>query len=205
MSKMDTWFRKFDPRRPKDPSDLFAWKDGEIMVVLRPENQAKKLEGLNAIPVGTPHVTAQAMFQALLDDQPHRFIGYAGKKGNILDKWGMEKEPTFHPGDSFVGMGSGVFEPPVFMQTRKFHKETWDGNTVLVLPRPDLKGDSNTGIVLSGSNAGSIVLRGGSAECDCHIPTLNRIWTGDPERHWTKGPENATHAEATSAAPEATA
>ncbi len=74
------------------------------------------------------------------------------------------------------------------MVSGRFHEEIWDGRKVLVLPRPDLKADSNTGIVLESPDAtekASIVLRpGGSAEIDCHIPTLNRIWTGDPNKDY---------------------
>jgi hypothetical protein len=188
---MDTWFRKHDPRRPKDPSALFAFKNGGPLVVLRPENPEKAIA---MIPKqGTPSAAAQAAFDKLLNEQPHQFIGYVSKKGAILDKWGREIEAHMKPGDSMVDCSS-QFEPPMFMQSGKFHTEMWDGRKVLVLPRPDLKADSNTGIVLESPVAedrAAIAIRPGcGTEVDCHLPTLNRIITGDPKRHYKNGPAN---------------
>jgi hypothetical protein len=167
-----------------DVSSRFLFKDGMVMVILRPENVDRKLAGVAAIKDGTPHEIAQPAFDELLREQPHQFIGYAAKgRPDILDKYG-ETIDTLRPGDSFVGcnLDAKMFEPPLFMRTGISHYEVWDGLTVLVLPRPDLKLDSNTGIVVESTNPadrGSIVLRGGATKVDCHIPTLNRIWTGD--------------------------
>jgi hypothetical protein len=193
VSKMDNWFRNHDPRKPKDPSQLFAFKNGKPVAIVRPEDPAYILAHLPA--EGTPHEEAKQIFDSLLYDHPHRFIGYASKKGAILDKWGREKEAHFQPGDAMIWRDD--FELPMFMQSGHFHKEVWDGRTVMVLPRHDLKADSNTGIVLESpkpEERASIVMRPGCglSEPDCHLPTLNRLWTGDPERHWKNGPEPQT-------------
>ncbi len=191
MSRMDKFFRKHDPRLPRDVSERFLIKAGHVMAILRPEDPERKLKGLERIPDGTPHEIAQPIFDELLSEQPHQFIGYAARSGvkgipagAILDKWGHPID-TMKPGDSFVGCGTGTpLEPPAFQTTGHFHMETWDGVKVMVLPTPDLKMDSNTGIVMEGTGRGGLALRGGITEPDCHIPTLNRIWTGDPEIYW---------------------
>ena len=191
MSKMDTWFRKHDPRNPKDPSGLFLFRNGHPVVVLRPKDAAVKMAAINLIPDGTPHEIAAKAFDEALNSQPHQFVGYAGRgaQGSILDKWG-KKVGDIMAGDSLCG--GPQFEPPMFMQSGHFHKEVWDGRTVMVLPRPDLKADSNTGIVLECSDPSeraAIVIRpGGGTEVDCHLPTINRLITGDPERHYLNGP-----------------
>lgn len=190
MSKMDTWFRKHDPRKPKDPAALFA---PGPMVVLRPEDPQRTMDGLAKIPVGTPHDKAKPMLDELLNEQPHQFIGYVGKSGNVLDKWGTEIEPHMQPGDSMCGLAPD-FEPPMFMQTGHFHQEIWNGRKVLVLPRTGLKADSNTGIVMESpdpAEKASIAMRPGCGltEPDCDLRTLNKLWTGDPDRHWRNGPE----------------
>lgn len=163
-------------------SGRFLFKGGSVMAILRPRDVALKLAGVAKIKEGTPHEIAAPMFDALLDEQEHLFVGYAAKgKPDILDKWG-NKVGDLLPGDSFVGLGN-LLEPPMFMRTGVMHQEIWEGRKVLVLPRPDLKLDSNTGIVMDApdpADKGSIVLRGGATEVDCHIPTLNRIWCGDP-------------------------
>ena len=174
----------------------FLFKNGEFMVILRPADPARKLAWLDKIPVGTPHEIAQPLFQEALDEQPHRFIGYASRRGAILNSDGEEIEAAFQPGDSFSG--GPHFQPPAFMLTGKIHEEIWDGDTVVVLPRPDLRCDSCTGVVTKSryeDRRGAIVLRaGGPPEVDCHLPTLNRIITGDPNidyRTQTKGDASA--------------
>ncbi len=131
-------------RLPKEPSELFAFKNGKPVAVARPEDPAYILA--NMPKVGTPHEEAKEILDRLMYDHPHRFIGYASKKGTILDKWGREKEPHFQAGDSLIWRDD--MELPMFMQSGKFHHEMWDGRKVLVLPRTDLKADSNTGLVL---------------------------------------------------------
>ena len=189
MKNMGKWFRKHDPRLPKEPSELFAFKDGKPVAVARPEDPAYILA--NMPKVGTPHEEAKEILDRLMYDHPHRFIGYASKKGAILDKWGREKEPHFQAGDSLIWRDD--MELPMFMQSGRFHHEMWDGRKVLVLPRTDLKADSNTGLVLESpdpTERASIVMRPGCGllEPDCHLQTLNRLWTGDPDRHWKNGP-----------------
>jgi len=198
MSKMDTWFRKHDPRKPKDPAKAFVFKEGYPVVVLRPENAAMKLAAVAAIQVGTPHAEARKAFDAALNAQPHQFVGYlsnmkaamgdgmfSAPAGRIVDKWGRDVGAV-EPGDSFCG--GPQFAPPVFMQSGHFHKEVWDGRTVLVLPSPGLTKDSNTGIILESSDASeraAIAIRpGGPSEIDCDIPTLNYFMTGDRNKAW---------------------
>lgn len=182
MSKMDTWFRKHDPRAPKDPSKLFTFGNTGPLVVLRPKDAAVKMAMMPA--EGTPHLEAAKAFDDALNAQPHQFFGYAGKNGDVLDKWGR-KVGELKAGDSIVS--APEFEPPMFMQSGHFHKEVWGSRTVMVLPRPDLKADSNTGIVLESSDPSeraAVVTRGGVTEPDCHMPTLNRIMTGDSEKDY---------------------
>ncbi len=196
MSKMDEWFRKH-PRtktaRTADPSNnLFLFRNGHVMAVLRPESAAVKLAQLESLKDGK---MTEAQFDALLNDQPHQFIGYALRtqpngngKMNIGDGWGKAIDEV-QPGDSFVACGHGTpLEPPKFMQTGVCHVELWDDEEVVVMPTPDLKGDSNTGVVIRSKNGhnGAIVTRAGITEPDCHLPTLNKIITGDPERHWSR-------------------
>ncbi len=186
MSKMDTWFRKHDPRKPKDPSQLFVFRDGFPMVVLRPADAEKKVAAVKVITEGMPHKEASRLLDEALNDQPHQFIGYLSKSkaGDIVDAWGRVKF-NVQPGDSFCS--GPEFAPPMFMRTGHFHKEVWDGRTVLVLPNPALTVDSNTGIVLEScdpAERAAILLRGGVTEIDCHIPTLNRLMTGDPNKDW---------------------
>jgi hypothetical protein len=183
MSKMDTWFRKHDPRNPKDPSKLFAFRDGGPLVVLRPKDAAVKMAMMPK--EGTPSAEAAEEFDKALNDHPHQFAGYAGKNGDLLDKWG-NKVSELQPGDSLVS--GPQFEPPMFMQSGHFHKEVWEGRTVLVLPRPDLKADSNTGIILESPDPkerSGIMMRGGAKEIDCHRPSLNLILTGDPNKEFS--------------------
>jgi hypothetical protein len=79
MSKMDTWFRKHDPRLPKDPSKLFVFRDGGPLVILRPKDAAVKFAQLEAIKDGTPYEIAAEAFDKALNDQPtpsiHRVHG----------------------------------------------------------------------------------------------------------------------------------
>ncbi len=193
MSKMDNWFRKHDPRTKKarDSADttnnLFLFKNGKVMAILRPADVALKMAHTKRLENGT---MSPAEFDAMLSKQDHQFVGYAAKGSpKILDGYGRPID-ELKVGDSFVGCGHGTpFAPPMFMQTGKYHAEVWDGETVVVLPTPDLKGDSNTGIVVKSEkpeNRGAIALRGGITEPDCHLPSLNRIITGDPERHYTR-------------------
>jgi len=181
---MDTWFRKHDPRKPKDPSEVFAFKGGTPLAVLRPENPALTLEGLAKVPDGTPHEVAKPMLDALFSQQPHQFVGYMSRKGEVIDKWGrVIGQPQ--PGDDLCW--SDEFEPPMFMQTGRFHTEVCDGRTGVVLPNSDLKRDSSTGIIIAApdpKHVGGVALRGGIKEPDCHIPTLNRMIHGDPDKAW---------------------
>ena len=197
MSKMDTWFRKHDPRTKaartaEKTNNLFLFKDGRVMAILRPEDAALKIAQFEQIKNNiTP-----AEFDAMLNEQPHQFIGYAAKGSpKILDGFGKPID-ELKPGDSFVGCGHGTpFEPPAFMRTGKMHVELWGEDEVVVMPTPDLDGDSNTGVVVKSpkeENRGAVVLRGGTKEVDCHLPTLNRIITGDPERHYTRPPKIET-------------
>lgn len=187
MSKMDTWFRKHDPRKPKDPSVLFAFRDGTPLAILRPADAERTMRGLDAIAEGTPHEIAKPAMDALLTEQPHKFVGYLSRKGEVLDEWGrIIGQPE--PGDSLCGCGPGMeLAPPMFMRTGTFHKEVWDGRTVVVLPRPDLSMDSSTGIIVAApdqKDLGSVALRGGIKEPDCHIPTLNWMLTGARDKPW---------------------
>ena len=212
MSRMgsDAWWRHRKRQEEKKPdselSGRFLFKEGRPLAVLRPEDPARKLESVNKIEVGTPHEIAQPMFDAILNEQPHLFVGYLAKiredgsgSGEILDKWGSVVD-SIKPGDSFVGCGPGTpLEPPAFMLTGISHTEMWDGRFVLVLPRPDLKIDSNTGIIMASDTEGErggIAIRGGcGTEVDCHIPTLNRIITGDPNKDYrTYKHEDKSHA-----------
>lgn len=166
-----------------DP-DQFVFKEGRPMAILRPSDLGKKLAGLAKIPTGTPHEIAKPMLDQLLEEQPHQFVGYATKSGKIVNCAGKVIS-SLQPGDSFIGVDpdNQLLQLPDFMTTGVHHLEIWDGRTVVVLPRPNLKVDSNTGIIVSPSDAserGAIMLRGGQIEIDCHIPTLNRIITGDP-------------------------
>jgi len=181
------------PKQPDKPTSyggagMFVFKGGEPMRVLRPEDAAVKLAAVNLIPEGTPHKISAEAFDRALSDQPHQFIGFAGKDGSILDKFGKVID-TVKPGDSFVG--GKQFELHAFMTTGRFHEEQWDEHTVVVMPKPDLKSDSNTGVVVKSPDSsllGAIFMRGGSTgEVDCHIPSLNRIITGDPKKDYRGG------------------
>lgn len=182
-------------RKPTEPksfggAELFVFKGGEPMRILRPKDAAVKLATIEAAPDGTPHAVASELFDRALNEQPHQFVGFAGKDGNVLDKFGRVVGPML-PGDSFVG--GSQFELPAFMTTGTFHEEKWDVHTVVVLPKPDLKSDSNTGVVVKSPDSsllGAIILRPGSTgEVDCHVPSLNRIITGDPNKDYRGGGE----------------
>lgn len=171
--------------------ESFVFKNGEPMRVLRPEDAAVKLAtaGLRsgAVPGSLSledQLDAEA-FDLSLSEQPHQLVGFAGKDGSILDRFGRVVG-TLQPGDSFVS--GEQFPLPAFMTTGAFHKEQWGDHTVLVLPRPDLKADSNTGIVTKSADRsllGAIVMRPGSTgEVDCHIPSLNQIITGEPNKDY---------------------
>ena len=179
--------------------DLFVFKDGEPMRVLRPEDAARKMatagftEAMAANP-GSADVPLDAeAFDRSLSEQPHQFVGFAAKDGSILDRFGRVVGKV-QPGDSFVG--GAHFEVPAFMTTGHFHEEQWGAYTVLVIPRPDLKVDSNTGVVMKSPDAsllGAVVLRpGATGEPDCHLPSLNRIITGDPNKNYRGDPPPAT-------------
>jgi len=186
--------------RTKEVADIspgdFLFKNGNPMAILRPAvaDVAPKIRAFEKIPAGLPAEPYQAYCNEILDRFPHRFIGYALKDGRIVNCAG---KPIDHvePGDSFVNP-SNALQLPDFMVTGRMHDEIWDGRRVLVLPRPDLKADSNTGIVLESpdpTEKASIVLRGGATEIDCHIPSLNHIWTGDRNVDWrTKGSAAST-------------
>lgn len=184
------------PKQPDKPTSyggaaMFVFKGGEPMRVLRPEDAALKMatagfpEAMAANPGSTDVPLDAEAFDRALSEQPHQFIGFAGKDGSILDKFGKVID-TVKPGDSFVG--GKQFELPAFMTTGRFHEEQWDEHTVVVLPKPDLKSDSNTGVVVKSPDSsllGSVLLRAGSTgEVDCHIPSLNRIITGDPKKDY---------------------
>lgn len=168
--------------------DQFLFKNGNPMAILRPrpEDVAEKLRLFDEIPATLPYEVHQAHITEILCDKiPHQFIGYALRDQRIVDCSG-KPVGSIQAGDSFVSP-SNQLQLPDFMVTGKMHDEIWDGRRVLVLPRPDLQADSNTGIVLESpdqTERASIVLRGGAPEVDCHIPTLNRIWSGDPERDY---------------------
>ena len=170
-------------RGVRGPED-YVFAGGYVTVILRPRDPQRKLDELDKIKPGTPHEVAKRMMDSLLWEQDHRFVGYASRDGKILDRRGRVLG-DLQPGDSFAG--GPHFRPPDFMLSGKYHTEQWGADTVFVLPRPDLKADSNTGIVMESddlSRRGSIVTRGGITEPDCHIPSLNRIITGDPDIHW---------------------
>ena len=172
--------------------DQYVFKDGDLMAILRPrpEAVAEKIRLFSEIPAGLPAEAYQAYVSEIMDKFVHRFIGYALKDGRIADCSG-KLIGIVQPGDSFVHPESkdhkAWLQLPDFMITGRMHAEIWGDRKVLVLPRPDLKADSNTGIVLESpdpTDRGSIMIRAGATEVDCHIPTLNRIWTGDPEKDW---------------------
>jgi hypothetical protein len=187
-----------EPAKPPDPwkpfdSSRFAFKEGAPFGVLRPKDAARKLVGLERL-YGVSDRDGR-MFDELLTEQPHQFLGYLGCLNDdggvppILDGWGKEVGRV-QPGDSFV-RSNMLSALPAFMLTGSCHLEWWNTEygrvIVTVLPRPDLKADSNTGIVTGPPDCdkkGSIAMRGGIAEPDCHIPILNRIWTGDPDVYW---------------------
>jgi hypothetical protein len=167
-----------------DPQD-FVFDNGKLTIVMRPKDQALKLRTMSRLTEGMPHQTAKPIFDQSLNDQPHQFVGYLSKSGKILDKFGEEKD-SVQPADSLCGLPDD-WEPPAFMTTGKCHEENWDGDTVLVLPRPDLRADSNTGIITKSpdpTRLGAIALRGGAKDVDCHLPVLNKIVTGDPNRDY---------------------
>jgi hypothetical protein len=152
------------------------------MRVLRPADVALKMATATAKRDGA--IDAEA-FDRSLSEQDHQFVGFAAKDGSILDRFG-KVVGTLQPGDSFVS--GPQFSLPAFMATGTFHEETWAEHTVVVMPRPDLQADSNTGVVVKSSDPsllGAVILRPGSTgEVDCHIPSLNRIITGDPAKDW---------------------
>jgi len=192
LSNMNKWFRKHDPRNqkpkdsPADPNDLFGFKNGRPVAILRPRDVALKMKTADRA-VGLTKEKADAIWNEALSEQDHEFVGYLGKDGGILDKWGR-KVDELRIGDSMVGCGQGTpLEPPAFMMGGKFHQEVWHGRKVFVLPNPELTHDSNTGIVMESpdpAERGAIVTRNGVSEVDCHIPSLNRIITGDPDIHY---------------------
>jgi len=200
MSKMGRMFNRLHERgwgrgAPVGPTygpELFAFKNGEPLRVLRPEDAARKMAtaGLTEASIGYhgPPPDTEAMDRAL-NEQPHQFIGFAAKDGKILDRFGRVIDAV-RAGDSFVS--GPQFSLPAFMTTGKFHEETWGEHNVVVLPRPDLKADSNTGVVVKSKDRsllGAVILRPGSTgEVDCHIPSLNRIVTGDPAKDWRGDP-----------------
>lgn len=187
---MDTWWHKRRKRgqQSADQSGKFLFKEGRVMAILRPKDPELKLASVARIKIGTPHEQAQPMFDELLNEQPHLFVGYAARgTGNILDAYG-DVIDVIKPGDSFVGCGTGTqLTPPMFMRTGKFHHETWDGRVVVVLPDAELKADSNVGIVTGPPDSpdrGAVILRGGAKEVNCHIPTLNWMITGDKNKDY---------------------
>lgn len=142
--------------------DSFVFKNGEPMRILRPRDAAAKVAGMAELHDGMPKAEADALFDRLLSEQEHQFVGFASKDGSILDRFG-KVVGKLEPGDSFVG--GSQFSLPAFMTTGKFHDETWGEHTVMVLPRPDLKADSNTGVVVKSADRsllGAVILRPGS-------------------------------------------
>lgn len=175
------------PSKKFEPQD-FVFKDGNFMVVLRPKDAELKLR--SAQEVGKLPTDEQLdAFKLLISEQDHQFIGYAcHQEPNILDKHGRSID-QLKPGDSLFYDDGKTFQPPAFMTTGSFHEERWGEVTVVVLPRPDLKSDSNTGIVVqvhSGDTPqASIVKRPGCpGDPDCDHKALNKIWTGDEEIDW---------------------
>ena len=177
--------------------ESFVFKRGEPMRVLRPEDAALKMAtaGVREGALGGGEVSPEDGFDAeafdrALSEQPHQFIGFAGKDGSVLDRFGKVVD-KLKPGDSFVG--GEQFPLPAFMTTGSFHKEQWGDHEVLVMPRPDLKADSNTGVVTKSPDSsllGAVVLRpGATGEVDCHLPSLNRIITGDPDKDYRGTPK----------------
>jgi hypothetical protein len=61
----------------------------------------------------------------------------------------------------------------------QFPSEQWAEHTVIVVPRPGMAGDSNTGIVWKSPDSsllGAVLKRPGSTgEVDCDVPTLNGL------------------------------
>ena len=172
--------------------DQYLFKGGDPMAILRPrpEDVAEKIKLFSEIPSELPAEAYQAYVGEIMDKFAHQFIGYALKDGRIVDCSGKPIS-NVQPGDSFVHPESKDHKSwlrlPDFMTTGRMHTEMWNNRKVLVLPRPDLKADSNTGIVLESpdpADKASIMIRAGATEVDCHLPTLNRIWTGDPEKDW---------------------
>ena len=185
--------REHRERKPELPQpDQYLFKNGDPMAILRPrsEDVDEKIRLFSAIPEGLPAEAYQAYVGEIMDKFVHQFMGYALRDGRIVDCSG-KPIGNVQPGDSLVHPESKDHKSwlrlPDFMTTGRMHTEMWNDRKVLVLPRPDLKADSNTGIVLESpdpADKASIMIRPGGTEVDCHIPTLNKIWTGDPEQDW---------------------
>jgi hypothetical protein len=67
----------------------------------------------------------------------------------------------------------------------RFTTDQWDEHTVIVVPRPDRNGDSNTGVVWKSPDSsllGAILKRPGSTGgVDCHVATLNELIGARPD------------------------
>ncbi len=86
------------------------------LVILRPENVELKLASIAKIELGTPHEIAKPLFDTILNEQPHLFVGYASSSDDILDADG-KTIGKLQPGDSFAS--SDEFAPPMFMRKKK--------------------------------------------------------------------------------------
>ena len=68
----------------------------------------------------------------------------------------------------------------------RFNIQQWGDHTVIVMPRPDLNGDSHTGVVWRSPDSsllGAVLKRPGQSggEVDCHVPTLNGLIGARPD------------------------
>jgi hypothetical protein len=116
MSKVNVALSKDYDTGYGGPNESFLFKNGTPVAILRPKDPERKLAGVAKIKDGTPHGIADRMFNELLGEQPHLFVGYAGRGGEILDAHGKPID-TLKPGDSFVGCGDGSgLAPPAFMR-----------------------------------------------------------------------------------------
>ena len=64
--------------------------------------------------IGMPYEQAQPLFDAILNDYEHLFVGYLSTTGTILDENGNEIEKHLRPGDSISR--DARFMPPVCMR-----------------------------------------------------------------------------------------
>lgn len=96
-------------KKKKEPKGLFLLKDGNKLGIMRPYDaklaiaRSKQLEEerRNGVITDDEHFTRR--FRDLLTEQPHTFVGFAGRKpGTILDADGLLLPVKPKHGDSYI-------------------------------------------------------------------------------------------------------